>query len=709
MKKIAIIAVAVLAAGSALALTPEEKAAQEKAKAEARAAQEKARAEAKASAEAWKTLRKEAEEIAQKDFKGGFANYWHDGIDAARDKLEKALEDPVFKNREKIDICRQIAQYCLESTRDEKGALAAIEKPFAFKDLSDDDREYAESRKADLRRLMGLDPKPEQEKRDEAWYLAELGKNEVKSGAYSRTLNDYFKFCVEKDAAYFKAKVPDLVKGKLAADEKSDCVRQAFQSATWNWRNRAGDKAFKSPAFAAWLVGFVDSFPNALIKPSSADKFQYLRGFKTHDLDALSEKYARAVVEEAKDPNNKVNPNALKAAERFLAFCKVGDNAGRAIDACKDWLKAQDKADDKVELAKLLAEQAQDFLTCGNEAGARKIWQAREKIVPPRKPVKFACKWWSGAPHDIRGIVESGFFAKAEKTPLVYKYGDNLKFLIETDSALTGREMTTDKGEKFRPSELFAFCDERGVKFLLRQYLDNMDDIRAGFANAPGVESYVATGIDSPYHCIMFGANEGAEVADNFLTQYDNGTGYRVTQEKRGTLACSSLYLADGTATLVEIPWAAVFDSLPDGKNAWYVEFLNWSHGGMSLGGSISVHNRSSFAEMRFEGVDAKALAAIKRTLLLPARNVFRNSINPRSNGDAERWSDPVLGDQAFYLAKVKPLVEELKPFADRISRELTDAEVVEIYDKAGVAMLNFDYEIARLRREWLEEKLTTD
>ena len=112
---------------------------------------------------------------------------------------------------------------------------------------------------------------------------------------------------------------------------------------------------------------------------------------------------------------------------------------------------------------------------------------------------------------------------------------------------------------------------------------------------------------------------------------------------------------------------------------------------------------------MRFEGVDAKALAAIKRTLLLPARNVFRNSINPRSNGDAERWSDPVLGDQAFYLAKVKPLVEELKPFADRISRELTDAEVVEIYDKAGVAMLNFDYEIARLRREWLEEKLTTD
>ena len=412
MKKIAIIAVAVLAAGFALALTPEEKAAQEKAKAEARAAQEKARAEAKASAEAWKTLRKEAEEIANKDFKGGFANYWHDSIDAAREKLEKALEDPVFKNREKIDICRQIAQYRLEATRDEKGAIAEVEKPFAFKDLSDDDRKYAESRRGDLRRLMGLDPKPA-EKKGEAEHLAELAKNEVKSGAYSRALNDYFKFCAEKDAAYFKAKVPGLVKGKLAVDERSDCMREAFRVAAWKWRDRDADRSLKTPEFATWLVGFADSLPNAQHKPSSYDKFQYLCNFKTHDFDALLEKYARAVVEEAKDPNNKVNANALKAAERYLAFCKVGDNAGRAIDACRDWLKAQGKADDKVELAKLLAEQAQDFLTCGNEAGARKIWQAREKIVPPRKPVKFACKWWSGAPHDVRGIVESGFFAKA--------------------------------------------------------------------------------------------------------------------------------------------------------------------------------------------------------------------------------------------------------------------------------------------------------
>ena len=127
MKK-ALFLAAVLAAGLASALTPEEK-----------AAQERERAEIKASEEAWKALRKEAEDLAQQDFKGGFADYWHDRIDAARELLDASLTNAVFRNRQRIDICRQMAQYRLESTRDEAGALAEVERPFAFEGLSDDD------------------------------------------------------------------------------------------------------------------------------------------------------------------------------------------------------------------------------------------------------------------------------------------------------------------------------------------------------------------------------------------------------------------------------------------------------------------------------------------------------------------------------------------------------------------------------------------
>ena len=182
-----------------------------------------------------------------------------------------------------------------------------------------------------------------------------------------------------------------------------------------------------------------------------------------------------------------------------------------------------------------------------------------------------------------------------------------------------------------------------------------------------------------------------------------------MTRQERGTLRFQSLYLEDGVATLLRIPWAAAFASMPPETPAWYVEFLNWSHGGRSLGGSISVHNRSSFAEMRFAGVDAAARLAIERALLPKAKAVFDAALAAKHNGPAEIWSDPELGDQAFYLAKVKPLVDSIRPYADRIKSGMTDEDVADIWDRAGRAMLNIDHDVARLRREWLEERLTED
>ena len=688
---------AILAAGIASALTPEEK-----------EAQERARAESKASEEAWKALRKEAEELAQKDFKGGFADYWHDNLDAARAKLEGSLTNAVFRNRERIDICRQMAQYRLESTRDEQGALAEVERPFSFANLSDDDRAYAESRRTDLRRLIGLEPEPEKHEATEEERLAAIASYAPGSGAWGRAVGDYAKFCAEKGADLFRDRVPAKIAEALAADPKTGCARSAFDAAAWQVRRGEADPGFKKPEFGDWLLGWLDSLP-AEARPDVVRMYEYADMFRGHDLDARKETLAKAVLERAKDEANRVNPKTRANAEKFLALRKASGGAGRAIEACRNYLKAIGREGDKVELAKLLAEQAREYLARGDEKGARAIWQEREKIVPPRPPVVFSCPWWADAPHDIRGIVESGFYAKAPKTLLTQRYGDNLEFLILTDSAVTGREMTTDNGEAFRPSELFAFCDPAGVKLLLRQYLDNMETIRAGLAHPPGAEAYVAMGVDDPYRCLLIGTAEDAKTFDGFTTQYDNGTGYRVTREERGTVRCRSLYLDDGVATLVEIPWAAAFASMPPETPAWYVEFLNWAHGGRSLGGSVSVHNRSSFAEMRFEGVDAAAVLRIERMLLPRAKAVFDASLAAGRNGPAEVWADPELGDQAFYLAKVKPLVDAIRPYADRIKPGMTDEDVADIYSHAGRAMLNLDHDIARLRREWLEERLTED
>ena len=46
----------------------------------------------KASQEAWWALKKSTDALISKNFKGGFANYWHNDIDAALKKLEEELQ-----------------------------------------------------------------------------------------------------------------------------------------------------------------------------------------------------------------------------------------------------------------------------------------------------------------------------------------------------------------------------------------------------------------------------------------------------------------------------------------------------------------------------------------------------------------------------------------------------------------------------------------
>ena len=289
MKKVLIFA-AIFAAGFASALTPEEK-----------EAQEKARAEAKASEEAWKTLRKEAEDLAQKDFKGGFADYWHDHLDAARALLDDSLTNAVFKNKERIEIFRQMAQYRLEATRDEQGALAEVERAFALPDLTDDDRALAESRRTDLRRLMGLDPEPEPPVRDEAFHLADLAAQQLGSGAWNRAFDGYARFCAEKEgAAFFRERVPVKFAEALAADAKTPCARTAFDIAAWQVRRGEADPGFKDPAFGEWLLGWIDTLP-AENRPDAVRLFEYADSFRGRALDERKEIYAKGVVERAKD------------------------------------------------------------------------------------------------------------------------------------------------------------------------------------------------------------------------------------------------------------------------------------------------------------------------------------------------------------------------------------------------------------------------
>ena len=638
-------------AGAAVAATPEEK-----------AAKEAARAAEKARNEKFNALKKACEELVRKDFKGGFANYWHDSIDAARAKYEAALKDADFTVQQKVELYARIAQCRLEATRDVAGAMKDFDAAIALAGSDEKAKAAAEANKAKI--VSQIDgsffaPKPDKARKPDP--VVEKIETLFKAGGLAKV----------------KAELPQFLAAeqqRVDADKKS---RERPYRAAWgyftDWRRRNERSGImKQSGARAFVLGLMEQAPEAQ-RPNAAEFFV----FAANESD-LAVKYAAQVLELAKEPKNRVKTESIREADFLLKMSNAKGDVGKAARA---------------------------LLRDGDEAAARKVWARREQIAPPTEQPVLDVPYWENGPHDIRGIVESDFYKQAKKGYLNRKYGDNLKFLIETDSATLGREMTTDKGEKFRPTELFAFWDRYAVKILLRSFVDNMESVKAGFGGPGGYETYLATGVDDPYHCIMFDPKEGGEADDGFITQYDNLTGYRQVSREDGTLVFDNLYFDDGAATLITIPWRAVFNATPWKHPAWYFEAIHWAHGGLSWGGSKSVHHRSSFGKLRFTGGDAKSYTAVKRVLLPVVKAKFDASCSARSGGETERWQDPELGDQEFYLAEVKPLVERIKPMMDLVKADMSDEDVVKAWDAAGEDALNIDYLVSLKRAAWLDAK----
>lgn len=432
----------------------------------------------------------------------------------------------------------------------------------------------------------------------------------------------------------------------------------------------------------------------------------FLSGQK--ETKALAVPYAKKIVEDSKKEGAKIDQKVLDAAFVIIAFDGTDGNAGKTVAAAKKVAEFQGKKDDKQVIAKLISDRAVLEFNSGDEKCARTLLDEYTKLVPDRPQSHIFCEYWPDSPRDLGLILNSDRYKKAEKGLLRYPYGDNLKFLIETDSALTGREMTTDNGEKFRPTELFAFFDADGVKIILRSFED-MTKVKAGFGSPSGYESYLSPGVEAPYWCYMFGpkVDGKADMSDGFLTQYANGTGFRPSNLEEGTLFTSYIYLDDGAASMLSIPWYAAFMYTPDREKAWFFEPINWTHGGRSWGGSRSVHYRSNFGALEFKGADNAALTAIRRKLLPKAKAAFDAACNSRNNSPFDRWQDNVLGDQEFYLAKVKPFQEKLASYLNnnRVKIDMTDAEVNEIFEAVAIDAFNCQYIIAQMRVDWLEEK----
>ncbi len=369
------------------------------------------------------------------------------------------------------------------------------------------------------------------------------------------------------------------------------------------------------------------------------------------------------------------------------------------------------KALSSEEKAQALLSAAKTALRAGQEPTARALHQAYLTLLAQLPKAQIACPFNPNAPSDIGSYLASSIAAQTPKAPLDRPYGDNLKFLVETDSAMTGRQADTQSQTLSDDSktDIQFFADADGIHLFITAYDAQLPQALAGSIRTGGFEMYLAPGPHQPYHTFLGNLPTPDFHPELFLTSYPNPT-FRLLSEKDGTFSAQTkpLLQQGAFASHLFFSWQAFYDKLPQNGTKWQFDAIRWTRsGGFSFAGSKSVHNRSSWGDIVFAGLTPENLRAIKRNIIykaLPLYRKARESISYTGN-----WADPVLGDPAFFNAKVKPLLTRLDQYAPRVTKDMSPEDIDDLFQNAVPGWMELDHTVAALRRQYLQEQLLSN
>ena len=696
------------------------------------------------------------------DSMGGYRN---DGFLKAESVYAKTFDIPDATPEIKIEAYKNMANMRLEADRDLNGALALLDKAIALPGLDAEKKAAAEHNKADVLRRAGEYDKAlaifnaiaANEALGDNRRRTALGKTfeiamdrdgaeaavKVRRDSQAKFKNkdgnplcpdhDIANFCNSRDVdpqfafrhyakvvsewnsgridsrnifkAYSNAGFDTFAKEMPAViakvSGKADIVSDFFSAMA---AGRDAGAASKDERYPETVLALIDSVV-ATNRPSVVRLFEYASRHPQVAKRAIA--YAREIGKLPADDKS-VKPDIRKNAAIVVALADANGNSGRAVQLLNDWLKKNPPADN-LERADFLLRAVKRAAILRQEDVARAIHAERAKLVRKEEPRSLPCPYIENAPQDISEILRSDFYKKAPKGLADRKFGDDLKFIIETD-VTAQRTMTEFNGKPFRPTEIFAFCDAHGVKVMLRQFCDKeaLAKFKSGFGGIGGYEAYIATGFDTPYTFLGFGPG-ATKLSSDFLTQYDNGTGYRNPKSADDSILLSNYVADDSVISLLAFSWVKAFADLPSNGDKWYFEPLCWSNGGWSWGGSKSVHNRSAFGALVFEGITPKAAAAIRRGVVKKAADTYWNAKSARSNGQVEIWKDPELGDPEFYKECVEPVVKRLDTYTGKVKADMSDEDVMEVYENAAREWMNIDFVVSSLRSRYIKQKMLED
>lgn len=271
--------------------------------------------------------------------------------------------------------------------------------------------------------------------------------------------------------------------------------------------------------------------------------------------------------------------------------------------------------------------------------------------------------------------------------------------------ATTERDVTKDAAVAVRRTAFtMAYNDKgwyiyiEGEEPLVSDLLDSLVDPKSP-GRKDGYEIFFTPGLHGvPYYQIM---------TNNYIDKvsfFDWGMSHRHYRSLEGFAKVESLPLDNGVGTFVFIPWEALYDWLPVNGDYWRFSIIRWMSfakaGGVTWGGKV--HDTGNFGLIHFQKPTKTQKAAMERRI---ARTAWFKYL-AASKAATTFWTDPKLGDAAFYEEVLKPEIDRLTAAGEALGDPKTWTG--ETMQKVGPVLgdwMEFDYNMAELRTAYLVNK----
>jgi len=392
----------------------------------------------------------------------------------------------------------------------------------------------------------------------------------------------------------------------------------------------------------------------------------------------------------------------LDADKRFGARALAAGVTGLTdLAAMRRQIARAAKADKPSAAARSAAfeQGAKLFNGAGRYGVVREFLRLAGELVAAKPPNAYRCRYMAAPPLGAAGwalskLLDDPKVREARFGPYDKAHAERLVTDVSGDRG-------AQKGggaDKQRPTAFAMVYDARGWHIFVLSTEPDAEKIRNAGGSAGSLEMAFSPGFEGACYYQWI-----ANLAGNDFSLYDWDSPHRHFRSLKGSLRCETIGLTGAFGTYVFIPWTSLYDKLPLDGGRWPFSVIRWkTGGGVTWGGKV--HEIGRWGLVAWDKPTDQQKRAIRLGVVKRAWGRYRKA----RAAHARYWQDAEVGDPAFYKNALAPAIQRLDKHGEVLDNadKLTAPQIARLFADAVGHWMEFDYDVAALRAEYLRSRL---